>query len=246
MNLIQDVNEFENFIENVMPPLLSNEVYFISLSARNKYLTESERAFYGLGRTEMFCRTIIRSKDDWAKAIRKLEGELSTRLTRTNQLFPEKALVVYVNVNPSDAVAAHLLYTDKMNHELEMMTKATVRDKEPNYTTFKFADKTLLDCFQVSTGERTYLDLDIDTKEEQYLNKVRRVLDSGNVSYFAVETHGGFHVLVKRETLNKSNVRLDLLVKELAKESGKEIMFNKNAMISVPGTLHGGFLVRVV
>lgn len=245
MNLVQDVQQFQNFIDNVLPSLLPHEVYFVSLSARNKYLTERERDFYGLGRTEMFARTLVR-RGDWGKAIRKLEGELATRLTKTGQLIPERALVVYVNINPSDALAAHFKYINEVNRQLEEVTKATVRDKSPNYTPFTFAEKTLLNCFQVCTGQRTYLDLDIDTKEERYLSKVRSVLDSKNVSYFVVETHGGFHVLVKRETLNKSNVRLDLLVKELARESGKEIMFNKNAMIPMPGTKQAGHLVKLV
>lgn len=246
MNLIQDKQGFDRFVENILPELLPNEVFFVSLSARNKYLDESERVFYGLGKTEMFSRTIVRSKEGFHSAIRKLEGELSTRLTKTGQLFPEKALVVYVNINPSCAVSAHLKYAQKMNVELEQILKAQQRGKEANYLGFKRADRILLDCFQTSTGERTYLDLDLDTKDVSYLEKLVGELTAHNVEYFVIETKSGFHVLVKRNTLNGSKLRLDLLVKSLAEESGCEIMFNKNAMIPLPGSNQAGVLVRRV
>jgi hypothetical protein len=178
--------------------------------------------------------------------MRKLEGELGTRLTKTGQLFPQKALVVYVNINPSCAVSAHMKYMQKMNVELDQILKATQRGKQANYTGFQRADRILLDCFQTSTGERTYLDIDLDTKEEVYLFELRSKLDEHNISYSVVETKSGFHVLIMRDTLNNSNLRLDLLVKNLAEKSGTEVMFNKNAMVPMPGTLQAGKLVRVL
>lgn len=45
MNLIHDKEMFNNFTQNVMLPLQDGEVYFLSLSARNKYLTAEEGSY---------------------------------------------------------------------------------------------------------------------------------------------------------------------------------------------------------
>ena len=55
--MIEDRKHFEKFISK-LPTLRMDEVSFISLSARNKYLTNEERLTLGLGRTEMFGREI--------------------------------------------------------------------------------------------------------------------------------------------------------------------------------------------
>lgn len=48
--LIHNREEYNKFI-NILPDLKDDEVYFLSLSARNKYLTDAERTLFGLGRT---------------------------------------------------------------------------------------------------------------------------------------------------------------------------------------------------
>ena len=54
VNLIADVDELKWFYDNVLPNLKQAEVYFLSLSGRNKYLTDEEKQYYQLGRNEMF------------------------------------------------------------------------------------------------------------------------------------------------------------------------------------------------
>lgn len=243
--LIDNKQEFDNFTQNVLPPLGAGEVYFVSLSARNKYLTDGERKFYGLGRTEMFARTLVRSVGDWPRVMRRLEGELETRLTKTGVLVPKSAVVVYVNVNPSSSVAAHLHYTEQMQKEIEQLMLAMQRNKTPNMESFTFADKRLLDAFQTSVGNRYYLDVDVDTKDVNCLRTLTDNLNDHGVQYHVVETHGGFHVLVVRESLNGTRLRLDLVVKQLATVYNTEVMFNKNGMLPMPGTLHAGFPVTV-
>ena len=60
--MIVDQEQYDAFIE-WLPELQHDETYFLSLSARNKYLTDEEREFYGLGRTEMFSRFVARDKE---------------------------------------------------------------------------------------------------------------------------------------------------------------------------------------
>ena len=60
-SLINDVNIIKRFYEEVYEDLKLNEIHFISLAARNKYLTEEERSIYRLGNTQMLNKTIVRT-----------------------------------------------------------------------------------------------------------------------------------------------------------------------------------------
>jgi hypothetical protein len=58
-NFIYDEEQIRKFV-STLSPLKKDEVYFVSMSARNKYLTDEERRTYDLGRTEMFARELIK------------------------------------------------------------------------------------------------------------------------------------------------------------------------------------------
>ena len=58
MSLLYSKEELQKFI-NYLPQLEKDELWFCSMSARNKYLTEDERVKYDLGRSEMFAREFI-------------------------------------------------------------------------------------------------------------------------------------------------------------------------------------------
>jgi lysophospholipase L1-like esterase len=90
MNLIKDREEFNKLI-SILPDLNKDEVYFISLSARNKYLTMDERKEYSLGQTEMFGREIAQSKEKlYDYTIKKLEATLSYKTTRNGKPIPDE------------------------------------------------------------------------------------------------------------------------------------------------------------
>jgi len=86
--MIKDNNEFEKFL-NILPDLQKDEVYFVSLSARNKLLTPEERSFYSLGRTEMFARETAFSKEDLEKKIKvNLSDRLKSKRTNNGKEIP--------------------------------------------------------------------------------------------------------------------------------------------------------------
>ena len=106
-----------------------------------------------------------------------------------------------------------------------------------------------MNYIQKSTGTRHYLDIDIDTKENSILQGFRYNLDQNNVEHYVVQTHGGYHILINRLSLNKSKYKLHLLVSkynDVAKETGGEVIFNSNSMIPFPGTLQAGKLVKII
>lgn len=247
MRLIVDHEQYNYFTTKVLPPLAPDEVYFVSMSARNKYLTTNEREYYALGRTEMYARLIIRSKTGFDYGMTKLGALDSVRLTKNNMPIPEKAKVVYVNVNPSSSLKACLLFdreTAKMTSEILV---AGLNGKSANLTGFAFADRKLMNCFQKATGTRHWLDVDIDSTDNTLVTMLRGELNVHQITHYVVKTRSGWHVLIARTDLNGTKYRLHETVTRLnnaAKTDGGEVVFNNNAMLPLPGTLQGGFLVH--
>jgi|GEM_PF-860898 len=87
-----------------VPPLKPNEIYFLSLSCRNKSLTEEERQYYQCGRSEMFAKQQIRHDtwEDFLKHVKRFEVRRDAYLTKSGVPFPQKSLVVYWNLTPID------------------------------------------------------------------------------------------------------------------------------------------------
>lgn len=243
MTLITDREQFKQF-KSILPTLKSDEVWFVSLSARNKYLTPEERQHFGILRTEMFAHHIFRDIDTFEYTLDKLEATLEVKRTRNNQTISRKAMVVYFNINPSSAVKAYLLFQKEMNEMLGDYVSSSLKDKQANLEGFRFADRKLLNCFQKSTGSRHFLDIDIDGEREA-LDILVGELRKFNIEYYPIKTKSGFHLLVKRNDLNKSGCRLHEVVQKLDKECS-EVMFNKNGMLPVPGTLQAEELVQIL
>ena len=83
--MIKDFNEYNKFLE-VLPELEKDEVYFVSISVRNKYLTSEERDYYCLGRTEIFARAIANSKEELTNVLTQvLPAKLLTKRTKNGK-----------------------------------------------------------------------------------------------------------------------------------------------------------------
>ena len=248
MNLIQDEKQFNNFVDNILPELKDDEVYFISLSARNKYFTNEEREKYALGRTEMFSRQIAKSKEQLKTyTIKKLEASLSYKTTKNGLQIPEKALVVYININPSSMIKAYQLFQGEMNREVNDIMNALKNNKKPNYDRTLIQERLLMNCIQKSSGEKHYIDIDCDTKEPKILHFLSKELCGAEIKFSIIETQGGYHFLLKKNTLPKGFNLQGLLNDAISTDTNNsEIMINGNVMIPVPGTLQANKLVTIL
>lgn len=269
-NLIKDREEFNKLI-SILPDLNKDEVYFISLSARNKYLTMDERKEYSLGQTEMFGREIAQSKDKlYNYTIKKLEATLSYKTTRNGKPIPDKSLICYININPSSMVKAYYQFQKEMNNQMSEITLALLHDKSPNYSFINIQTRELMNCIQKSTGTKHFIDIDCDTKEPDILNYFRETFLKDCIGFYIIETKGGYHFLIKRDTIPlrynlmsviSHAIRLLEDIYEdkylIQDEDGDynyeelklmlpEIMINGNGMIPVPGTMQSDHLVKFV
>lgn len=58
-----------------------------------------------------------------------------------------------------------------------------------------------------------------------------------------LETRGGFHIMVRSDTIKGNYVHK--AIKEAQAMTQKEVCFNPNGMVPMPGTMHAGFSVKV-
>lgn len=240
--MINSDHHFEQFVD-WLPELQRDEVYFVSLAARNKYLTPEERHQYGLGRTEMFSRQVAYDKPGLHYVMQKLQASLSYRRTRAGHEIPRKALVVYMNVNPCSTIDAYHLFKTQMDGVLQESFHACARrGVEPlSFEAWTRIDRHLMNAIQKSRGRRMIVDIDIDTRDAFVLGELQEFLREHGVDFATVSTHGGYHILARKNTLGGFNLYEKL--QELEQRTGSEVCINKNGMVPVPGTLQAQALV---
>lgn len=249
IKLIHDRKEYLKFLE-YLPELENDEVYFLSLSARNKYLTDDERVEYDLGRTEMFSRQIAFDKAGIAIALNKMEADLNVRTTRNGSPIPEHCLVVYVNVHPSSTLKAYRRFSEQMNRHYEEAFLGTLNGSEATdmWIPFRRITTNLMNHIQKASSRKVLVDIDIDGDDDKQsailVKEVDDYLSKHECGRMIIKTQGGFHVLVPTKYLGK-HVPLFQKLQELDKQTEGEVKFNGNAMVPLPGTLQAGKLVTI-
>jgi hypothetical protein len=247
--VIADFEEVKKMID-LLPDLLPAEVFFISLSARKKYLTDEERMTYNVNRAEMFARNIIREKsyEKFHKIMSRMETNIAGYTTKSGLSYPQSAVVTYININPSSMIKAHSQYQNKINQYSLEMTLAILNGKncDPIMKKFSKLDVELMNCIQRCRGQKKFVDVDFDIdKEKEFyvLEDYIKFLKENGITYHVVETKGGYHVLMERKTVN---CNFHAKVSELDRLVENEVIINKSETIPCPGTLHGNFLVKFV
>ena len=248
-SLVQDRAQYQRFID-MLPSLERDEVYFLSLSARNKYLTSAEREHFDLGRTEMFSRHIARDKEGIEIALNKMQADLDVRRTRNGSRIPEKCLVVYMNIHPSSTTRAYRRFVEQMDRHYEETFLGLLNGSRADdmWIPFRRMPTVLMNHIQKASSRKLLVDVDIDghspESSDWLLNEIELFLGSHHVNRAVIKTQGGYHVLVPTDELNKS-VPLFIKIAELDKLTDGEVVFNSNAMVPLPGTLQAGKLVTI-
>jgi len=246
--MIVDQKQFSLFA-SMLPELERDEVFFLSLSTRNKYLSAGEREEFSLGRTEMFSRMIAYDKDGLSYAMEKLRSSLQHRRTRNGKEIPEKSLVCYANVNPSSMLRAYTTFKKEMDEEFLQLFQAQQRGMSPAYTKFLRMEKRIMNAVQKAKGRRELVDIDFDVPDAELPREFASFLACNNVDFYSIQTQGGYHILLKKSSMGQANQIIFPKIQEMhqiAKKSRGEVCFNKNGMIPIPGTMQAGKLVSFV
>lgn len=244
--LVHSEDEVRRFYR-MLGRLKDEEAYFLSMSARNKYLTEEERKEYELGRTEMFARKLV--KDDtesrFMRTVRSFEVAHGGYLSRGDVPLPTKCLVVYANINPvSGRKALQEFYAKTTQLLFDLSTSPEAERK------LSRLDTELMNCYQRAKGTKSLVDVDFDVPDEGFDLVERFVAEmrERGVEIEVVRTRSGYHVLLRKETLkfNYPAVVQGLHTEAVDRFGHAEVMVNKNDMVPLPGTMQADHPVHFV
>jgi hypothetical protein len=267
IHLLEDENEFKWFYDHWhIKPLETDQVIFIALSARNKYLTEKERKDNGLGRTEMYGKTVIRhdSYESLVEHIHRLECDTRGFLSRKGRTpIPSKCVILYMLINPSSTRQVirqqQQLIFDYQDELASAALKGTPEAIDSAWHKLKKVFDRTISYYPSCIAEKWWLDTDVDIPKEllgdKYCQMHEYLLEKlGKGNFMFVDTHGGTHIL-SRKSVIKFNPKE--LCTELGKiifpelpfncvPAGMEIIMNDNMQIPTPGTLQGNHLVTIL
>lgn len=245
--LIYDENEIAKFLSE-FPELEEDEVIFLSLFQRNKHISLEDRKELGLSRCNVIDRVICTSKDKVIKHIKRWEANPEGFLIKTGVAIPNEALVPYITVQPISVLKAYQEFNKIMTEYIIELGnhRGPKANKENTYHRIKKANSLLLDCHQHAYSRKVFIDVDFDgNKGWEKLPDFEAELLQHGVTWVKVETNGGFHYLLRKDSL-KFNYT-EVIKKYASILDGGELTVSDNQAIPVPGCYqYGNFEVRVV
>ena len=223
--IVADEKEMKWFFDHILVTPECYETYMVCLSARGKKLDKEERELYQLGRGEMMRTELIRRKgDDWnfniyKQAPYKYNCHKSAMLTKAGVPYPEKCLVCYAYINPSDeldCVDDTVIFYDKIKTELVKSYRKSSKDGvQDHLEKLPKVFEHLRSCHATHLSRRIWRDFDFDVdvpadmkmskdaaKGLVYVamtNQANATYGKGN--YAVVDTSGGYHLLVKVDAM---------------------------------------------
>ncbi len=246
-DFIWSENEIKKMFD-ILKPLEDDDVYFMSLSARKKYLTKEEEENIQLTKTIMFQRKLVKKHkfSHFLKTVKEYEMRIGSILSKGNDsIVPQKCMLIYLTINPCSSTRALKRFYSKSQELLfnSYSDKSLIKN-------FRRVSSMLNTCFQQSMNKSKLIDIDMDIghNNTNFLHRLLKEFDEKEVKYHVIQTRGGYHVLIEKNTINYNYTkRIHSLNKEAKKINEKyEIIINKNGMIPLPGTIQAGFKVKFI
>lgn len=224
-DMVLDENELHWFFDHIIEKPLAYESYMILLACRGKKLTDEEKERTKVGsRGEMMKESLIRChgglKQEWSFDIYKqafyaYNCDKRSLLTAAGVPYPEKAMVVYSVVNPTNEIDCIEDTFDHYNSERKNLTSAILRGSKIGIQDHLVKMPKVFDhmksCHASHTSRRIWLDFDLDIKDECRTPKffeesqiaLRKAGEKlfGRGNFAIIKTSGGYHTLVRKRCL---------------------------------------------
>lgn len=230
-NIIRDEAKLKEFI-NWLPELNNDEVFFVCLQARHKYMDSIKCA----DKTQLkrFVSTKVRLLDK----IRQLECPIGSYLTNDGKPITDEALALYITINPRNMRKATFASIRALTNILEN----PVRELNPHAVVLSEIHK--------AKSRSCYVHFDVDlptgTIKDENANKGTMSAQEafkkcseivGKEAVSVVVTRGGYHVMVApNKVVSETKNWYPIISKMLNSDQQGELM------LPVPATNQGGFM----
>ena len=147
-------------------------------------------------------------------------------------------MVMYIDLEPRSSIKAMNELFKQYNDEL-VLNAFGLKDK--NYRNLKryLSWSKIRSVLAKNKSRRLYCDIDIDIKDEILLNEILHIVSKLN-NKICIETKNGYHIVIP----NEKKIVAELY--EKYKNIEEVEIHNKQVQIPIPGTLQGGFKVRLI
>lgn len=225
--IVLNKKEVEDFIQ-FLPNLLPNEVFYLTLFARPKYIPDNKKNEIKLANNKnsnCLNRILIKEKEKLIDNLYRLETPIES-YSRNKISIPQEVLAVYITLNPRSLNKAN------KNIIKEMIDRFTKND-------FDFDPITIAKTeIHKAVGRKFFLDFDFDIENNlinKHINEINNILPSN--SYKILKTRGGFHLIVILEEAKKLDFNWYTQITKLENCDVR----GSNTMCPIPGCIQGDF-----
>lgn len=206
----------------------SENTYMMNMSIRKKYDPSVQV------KTTWVHRKVLNhvSAHQFVRMVKSYQVEKGLYVDDNENSIDEKALVLYMSINPRDPMSA----CQKLFHDLS----DAFTDKSAPIITNTHGQ--ILKHLQSSCTNKRFHTLDIDDKSLE--GDVKILIQNLHLPVATViETRGGFHILLDSEKLSKEQ-RTGIYQWKINLENANMVEYLKDAFCPIPGTIQGGFCVH--
>lgn len=220
--IIANEDRLREFIE-WLPDLEYDEMYYVSLFARNKYTDVN------LGADKQQLKRFTSNKEWLFQKIKQLESPIGAYLKK-GEPIPQESLAVYISVNPRSMTKA----TSKSLIEFAKLITNPYNGYNPH--------QIVLSSIQTSPSRKLYFDIDFDNVDfDKTRQEVEKMINVDCITW--LKTRGGFHLLIETDKINKDYRKS--WYKSITSLEGVD-HDKGDKLIPIPGCYQGGFVPNLL
>lgn len=262
-HFIYDEEEVKKFFRKHMKPFMTSSYFsFLILpTARRKYFPELSTSQVVLRSCDFPCNA-KNNEDRFLLILRRLQIQKgSYKDSKNGKELPSEAFGIYLTVDPLNELKAYnkvqkqvsdrfeklicratqVLSEHKKDVNIEHLNEDLNNEREQTNLNLESLYKSCLH----SSPEKYFKKLDVDSKDEANITKLKSFFSENNiVPYLVVETHGGFHIIF---TVNDLSNESQKNMYQFAVQNKEWMSIEKpGCLVAIPGTLQAGFKVKMV
>jgi hypothetical protein len=226
--IIRDREQLEAFVR-FLPDLQADEVYYVSLLARHKWIRTTGITIS----SQVQLKRFQANKKTLVNKLEQMEVAYGVYMDKGKPI-PAEALGVYITPNPRSLTQANFTVMKELLNGIQ-----TNQILNP----FQVA----LSALQTSCSKKVFFDLDIDIDynkiSENQIKTLRQALD---LPATWIRTRGGFHCLIHLNEIPKALASKWYQQVLALKTDGIDITMNGDNVIPLAGCTQGGFVPHFV